>query len=522
MAIDSRSWTEPAWARRVPWRSLLVWLLVVAATTAVLRGLTPRVDKAHMALAFLLVVLAGSARAGRIVGLVVSVASFLTFNFFLIPPFHTFRVAEPLDWGVLGAFLITGSVAAELLHRQQRATAVAEQRAREIDRLAGLGAESLSVGRAEEAITAIARVIRSELPVEDARIRLRGDLEWAELVDGRLLADADDPTSDLVEVALAERRIVAVKRGGTYQRMPSDRALADILPLSDDFVELIVPLRVRDRTLGVLRLVDPAGLEFQETHVSFADALAYYAALAVERTRLAAEAARVAALREADRLKDEVLASLSHDLRTPLTSIRATANELRVEGEERAAVIEEEADRLNRLVTDLLDLSRLRVGGVPMELELNAAEDLIGAALQRIGSLPGSGDVQVRLPGGDLPVGRFDFVHSLRALTNLLENALRHSPDPGSVGIEVEQDRDGLRLRVLDRGPGVPARERSRLFEPFFRSASAAGGQGTGLGLAIARSVAEAQGGSVSYAPRPGGGSVFELRLPGARLEGIV
>ncbi|MGK7313424.1 MAG: ATP-binding protein [Candidatus Longimicrobiales bacterium M2_2A_002] len=504
----------------MPWRSLVVWLLVVAAATAVLRGLAPRVDKAHMALAFLLVVLAGSARAGRVVGLVVAVASFLTFNFFLIPPFHTFRVAEPLDWGVLGAFLITGGVAAELLHRQQRATAVAERRAQEMDRLAGLGAESLSVGRAEEAIAAIVRVIQSELPVGDARIRLRRDLEWREVVDGGLLTTPEDPRSELIGVALRERRIVAVRRDDTSQLMPVHSTLADVLPLSGDFVELIVPLRARDRTLGVLQLMDGEGLAFQETHVSFADALAYYAALAAERTRLAAEAAHVEALREADRLKDAVLASLSHDLRTPLTSIRATANELRVGGEERAAVIEEEADRLNRLVTDLLDLSRLRAGSVAMELEVNAAEDLVGAALQRVGSVPGSDAVRVQLPPGELPVGRFDFVHSLRALTNLLENALRHSPDVGSVEVEVEQDAAVLHIRVLDRGSGVSAPDRGRLFEPFFRSASAAGHQGTGLGLAIARSVAEAQGGSVRYEPRPGGGSVFELLLPGASVEG--
>lgn len=506
----------------MPWRSLVVWLLVVAATTAILRGLAPRVDKAHMALAFLLVVLAGSARAGRVVGLVVAVASFLTFNFFLIPPFHTFRVAEPLDWGVLGAFLITGGVAAELLHRQQRATATAERRAQEMDRLAGLGAESLSVGRAEEAIAAIVRVIRLELPVGDARIRLRRDLEWREVIDEELLTDPGDPRSKLIGGALREQRIVAVRRDGTSQLMPAHSTLADVLPVSGDFVELIAPLRARDRTLGVLQLMDEEGLAFQATHVSFADALAYYAALAAERTRLAAEAAHVEALREADRLKDAVLASLSHDLRTPLTSIRATANELRIEGEARGAVIEEEADRLNRLVTDLLDLSRLRAGSVAMDLEVNAAEDLVGAALQRVGSVPGAGGVRVQLPQGELPVGRFDFVHSLRALTNLLENALRHSPDSGSVEIEVEQDAEGLRIRVLDRGSGVSVSDRDRLFEPFFRSASAAGHQGTGLGLAIARSVAEAQGGTVRYRPRSGGGSIFELRLPGASVGGAL
>lgn len=467
-----------------------------------------------MALAFLLLVLAGSARRGRFLGLVVSVASFLAFNFFLIPPFHTFRVADPLDWGVLATFLVTGGVAAELLHRQQRATEVAERRAREIDRLAALGAESLSVARAEEAVAAIARVIRAELPVQTAAILLRDDVEWTQGVSTELVLDAREAGRELVDKAMRERKIVAVKRDGPSVQPLAEQSLASCLAHGSDLVEILVPLRVRDRTLGVLRLVNPEGLLFREAHVSFADALAYYAALAVERVRLSAEAAHVEALREADRLKDAVLASLSHDLRTPLTSIQATASELRAEGDDRGAIIEEESERLNRLVTDLLDLSRVRAGSLPVELEVNAAEDLIGAALQRVAALPGADRVRVRIPEAQIPLGRFDFVHSLRALTNLLENALRYSPEPGSVEVEVSQTGDSLQICVLDRGPGVAHHDRDRLFEPFFRSASASGSQGTGLGLAIADSLARAQGGSVTYSDRPGGGSAFELALP--------
>jgi two-component system, OmpR family, sensor histidine kinase KdpD len=284
-------------------------------------------------------------------------------------------------------------------------------------------------------------------------------------------------------------------------------------------VQLIIPLRVRDRALGVLWLSNRQGLTFQEPRASFADALAYYAALAAERVRLAGEASQVEALREADRLKDAVLASLSHDLRTPLTSIRATAAELRVEGEERGAIIEEESERLNRLVTDLLDLSRLRAGSLRPELDLNAAEDLVGAALQQVAAIPGASAVQVQLPAGEIPLGRFDFVHSLRSLTNLVENALRYSP--GAVEIEVTQDGSELRIRVLDRGPGVPVADRERVFQPFFRSTSSRDPHGTGLGLAIADSLARSQGGSVTYRDRPGGGSIFELILQAAAPESL-
>lgn len=239
--------------------------------------------------------------------------------------------------------------------------------------------------------------------------------------------------------------------------------------------------------------------------------------LAADRVKLSEEAQHAAALREADKLKDAMLASVSHDLRTPLTSIRATAHELRLEGEPRGGLIEEEATRLNRLVANLLDLSQVRSGTLPLTIEVNAAEDLVGAALQQLAGTPGADGIRVELPvDGSIPMGRFDFVHTLRALTNLLQNALKHSPERGTVELRVAANEAWLAFDVMDRGDGVPVGDRERLFEPYFRSASSAGVQGTGLGLAIASSIARTQHGYVSYEPRPGGGSIFSLRVPAA------
>jgi K+-sensing histidine kinase KdpD len=348
-----------------------VWVLVAAATTVVLWTFRGSLDEAHFALAYLLVVLGASAREGRVVGLVMAVLCFLLFNFFLLPPLYTFVIEDPLAWWVLVAFLVTGTVAAELLHRAQRAVALAEQRAVEIERLAG-------------------------------------------------------------------------------------------------------------------------------------------------------EAKHVEALREADRLKDAMLASVSHDLRTPLTAIRATAAEIRASGNESAAIIEEEAERLNRFVTDMLDLSRIRANALPPEVEINAAEDLIGAALERVRALPGADNLRVMLPTEpSVPVGRFDFVQSLRALVNLLENALRHTPSDMPVELELRRHGGELVFEVRDRGPGVPTDLRERLFEPFQRGPSEAASVGTGLGLAIARGAARAQGGDVTFRAREGGGSVFALRLPAADVPGL-
>jgi two-component system sensor histidine kinase KdpD len=328
-------------------------------------AMRPMLEKVHVALILLLVVLGASAAGGRALGLVTAAASFLVFDLFFLTPYNTLRVANPLDWLVLVAFLATSIVAAQLLYRAQEEARSARERAAEIDRLA--------------------------------------------------------------------------------------------------------------------------------THA--------------------------AALSEADRLKDALLASVSHDLRTPLTTIKAMAHDLRSLGDERSEIIEQEADRLNRFVADLLDLSRLSAGALPLHVELNAVDDLLGALVQRVEPSLGPKRLQVTLPPGDaLLVGRFDFVQALRALANLVENAGKY--DRSDAPIEVTAVRDGseIAVSVADRGPGVPSEAVARLFEPFRlpNGGPPDAGRRAGLGLSIARRVAEAQGGRVTYAPRPGGGSTFTLYLPAA------
>ena len=517
MAIDSSSMAEGRRREVLPARELLLWLPLLAGCTVVLWLFRDVLHEAHMALAYLLVVLAGSARNGRAMGAVLAVAAFLTFNFFLLPPFYTLAIEDALDWWILLAFLITGGVAAQLFHQAQSALEMAERRAREIDRLSALGAESLAGPRAADAVDAIARVIRAELGITGVQIVTIEEGTGEPTVLAQTPDDARAPARpDLIRLTMREGCIVGVGADGTARLAPHDRDLSWLLGHSGRYVGAMIPLRVHDRTIGFLGLDDPSGLGRDEHQAAFGDTLVYHAALAVERVRLASEAEHVAALREADRIKDALLASVSHDLRTPLTTIRALGAELRETGDERAAVIEEEAERLNRLVTDLLDLSRIRSGGLPIETEIVAAEDLVGAALQRLRGVAGVDRVRVHLPAGDvLPLGRFDFVQTLRALANLLENALRHSAGT-YVDLDVIEEEGTLVLRVMDRGPGVPEAERQYIFDPFFRGKSRPGADhgGAGLGLAIANSVAAAQGGTITYEPRFGGGSTFELRLP--------
>ena len=242
--------------------------------------------------------------------------------------------------------------------------------------------------------------------------------------------------------------------------------------------------------------------------------------LSAERVRLIADAQHAEALREADRLKDALLASVSHDLRTPLTTIKALAHDLGALGDERTEIIEHEADRLNRVVADLLELSRLNAGALALRIEVNAVDDLIGALLQQVEPALPTRRIEIRLPEDEpFLVGRFDLVHTLRILVNLVENAAKYSPATAPIEIDAARDGATLRISVGDRGPGIPPGEADRVFEPFYRPpGSPPDIGGAGLGLSIARRLAEAQDGHLAYMPRAGGGSLFTLTLPAAEL----
>lgn len=560
---------------RVGYATWAAGALTLIIATLLLLLLRERLDKAHVALVYLLVVLGGSAAGGRTLGIVLSGAAFVAFNFLFLPPYHTLVIADPFDWLVLIAFLATGIVAAQLLYRAQREAALARRRTMEVDRLAALGAETLSAGRADAALGAIARVIRETVDVGECEIYVLPDDAPP---SGRAWGGATIPSTDntppptvhlaaRITTALAEcdglDAVSGVGGGGARQQdipplvavvAQEGHALAEYedgssrviasrgtrhLPVgygndSRELRALLLPLSAHERTVGVLRLSDPRAVRLDPTRQRYLEALAYYAALGVERSRLAAEAERASALREADRLKDSLIATVSHDLRTPLTTIRGLAHDIAAsdEGDERALMIEEEVDRLNRFVADLLDLSRLNAGGIPLHLEVNAAEDLMGACIQRVIGVSREHEIRATLdPDAPILFGRFDLGQSIRILSNLLENACKYAPAGAPVDFTVRREPapaassmlgDVLAFRVADRGVGVPPAEESRIFAPFYRPPGAPADVGSaGLGLAIARGLAEAQSGSLTYERRPGGGSVFILRVPAVDLDAL-
>jgi two-component system sensor histidine kinase KdpD len=483
--------------------------VVTALVTMLLLAWRERLDKAHVALFYLLVVLAGTAVEGRAVGLTLAGVTFFLFDWLFLPPYGTLTVANPLDWLVLLAFLLVSGVVAEMLHRLTVEATAARERTAEVDRLAQVGAESLNVAHADQALTTVTDSIRTTLRVGTCQIHLPAKPQQP----------GDERPDSVVQWVAEQGRAALRLADGTMHltggpELPVDRI--------DSARALFLPLQVRGRTVGVLELAADRPLELPPAHQRYLAALAYYAALGVERSRLETEAREVEAFREADRLKDVLLASVSHDLRTPLTTIKALAHDLRLV-DDRALVIEEEADRLNRLVVNLLDLSRLQGHALPVNVEVNAIDDLLGAMAQQVAGLLGARPLPIQLEdGGTLLVGRFDFVHALRILANLVENANKYAPLGTPIEVAARRRGAEIEITVSDRGPGIDPSETEHVFEPFYRAPGLPPDTaGTGLGLAIARQLARVQGGELSYRPRAGGGSVFTLTLPATDLPAV-
>lgn len=499
----------------------LILGVVAAATTVLLVLLRETLDKSHIALIYLMVVLVGTSLAGGRAGAVLAVVAFFAFNFFLLPPYHTLRVSDSRDWLVLLAFLLASLVAAEMLARAQRQTTLAQHRSEEIDRLSNLGAEMLSAGKAEDALTGISDVLRTTLGLgscevysvagSTCRLISRTPAEKVERSPSR---------SDEMFDYIVQRNAIALERtDGAVHVIESNGGVENEFALTQrDARVVVIPLLVRDQVVGLLRLAHPERVYLDEAQRRFMKALAHYAALGLERIRLTAEEERASALQAASEVKDAFMAAVSHDLRTPLTTIKGMAHEINASGDARAALIESEADRLNDLVADLLDLSRLNAGALLLEIEVNTVDDLIGTALARMAGLARAKDIVVTSAGNDVLVGRFDLPHSVRALVNLAENALKYSPAETTVEIGAQQAGDYLVIEVSDRGEGVPDLVAARIFDPFVR-ANEGGAPGAGLGLAIAQRLAAAQGGVVRYENRTGGGSTFSLWLPAAGIS---
>lgn len=447
------------------WRSGLATATVaVALTTAAVFGLREIAPVVSLGVVYLLGVVAVSTLWGLRLGLLTALASTLAFNFFHIPPTGELTIARSEDWVALAVFLIVAAMASSLAELARNRAAEADARRREADLMAELAPILLGGLSVEAALPSAARRLSTALDLRSAAIE-RGE---APAVAGRLnlaLSDGGERTGTLV--------------------VPAD------LP-----AELAERLRLR-----------------------IAPALQALLAAAIERERLTRGAVETEALRRSDEIKTALLRSVSHDLRSPITAIRAASEALAspsLDAEDRAeleAAIASDAQRLSRLVDNLLTLSSLRSGTAEPRWDWCSVEELVDAAADELGSRRDALEIAID-PG--LPLIRADGAQLERAFANLLANAVRYAGTE-KVSVAARTVSGRVVVSVADRGPGIPAAELDRVFEPFYRGQQDGPGSahpGSGLGLAIVRGFVEANGGIVRAESLPGQGTTFVVELP--------
>jgi two-component system, OmpR family, sensor histidine kinase KdpD len=430
----------------------------------------------NAAMLYLLSVVAAAVVGGLPGGLIASFLSFLGLNFFFTPPLRNFAVAKGEDLLALFAFLIVSVLVATLL------------------------------------TNALAERTRAEQGEDEARLLYR--------ISSRLLGGTPLPTAlkqfanDMVELfSLAGAEVSTLGLGALDLTASAGAAPSSGGPGT------VVPLRTERGTFGQVTIYPRPGGRFEERQLELAAAFAGQLALAVEAAILAEKTRRSQAQAESNRVRAALFSSVTHDLRTPLAAIKAGATSLLdadvvfddAQRRDLLTTIAEESDRLNRLISNLLSLSRLRAGALVQEKTAAPVEDVIEAAVARLRKRGGTIVVD---DNADLPLVPMDLLQIDQVVSNLLENALRFTADGVPVEISAKATDGSVEVAVADHGPGIRPEDRERVFQEFFRGDAAGDGGGVGLGLAIARAIVEAHGGTMWVAETPGGGATVGFRLP--------
>ncbi len=500
--------------RLAPLRGYAAALAAVALFSVVIGAIEARAHVANISMLYLMAVLAAATLLGRGPAITASIVSFLAFNWFFVEPIHTLRVADPNEWFALVLFLVTAVVTSQLAADQRDRAREAADRARDATLLFEV-ARVLGEPDLDRALVAVAERLRQGLRVtgvvvelEDGGVEHRttaGDvaaLERAEI--GSLAAWIPSPRS---ATGAGARWIRVMNPHGSSTSTRDERVHA-------------VPLQAGGRRIGTLAIIR-ALPEAHSADDRILTSVATQLAGAIERSRLRQRATDAEILRRADELKNALLGAVSHDLRTPLASIVASAGSLRqtdvhwtdAERESFLSDIEHEARRLSRIVSNLLDLSRMESGTLHPERSWYDLAALIDDVVGRLRPVTEEHRLEVHVPE-DLPPISLDYVEIDQVLSNLIENAARHTLPGTAITVSAAIEGGQAIVEVQDDGPGVPKEALDRVFEPFFRGSSGGAPRGTGLGLAVARGLVEAHGGQISVRNRPEGGAVFRFTLP--------
>ena len=484
-------------------RAYLGSLAFVAVSLGIAQLLHQMLGLASVAMAFLTAVLVSAVVYGLWPALFASFASVLAYNFFFLPPLYTFTIADPENVAALFFFGVTAVIASNLTARVRAQAIVARQRARTTEELYQFSRKLAGAANLDDLLWATVHQIALMLKVRVVILLPE---------NGTVAVRAGFPPEDSLDAA----DLAAAK--WSWERNHVAGRGSDTLPGAK---RLFMPMNTGRGAVGVVGIdSDEPGPILTPDQQRLFDALADQAALAIERVNLVEDVDRARLIAETDRLRAALLTSISHDLRTPLASILGSATSLSeaLDASTRLSLIrniQDEAERLNRFIGNLLDMTRLESG--PLRLRTGAIElsDAIGSALRRASKILAEHRTQVMLQQ-DLPMLDLDEVLFEQVLFNLLDNAGKYAPTGSLITIKAWQDGGSVVVQVLDEGPGIPPADLERVFDKFYRVGGADRRRaGTGLGLAICRGFVEAMHGSITVnnrTDRPG--AAFTMRLP--------
>lgn len=486
--------------------------MVVAALLVGL-ALQRTLGVSDIALVFLTAVLASAVTYGLWPALFASFVSVLAYNFFFLPPLYTFTIADPENVLALFVFAIIAIIASNLTGRVKAQALTAQQRAKMTEDLYLFSRKLAGVIQLDDLLWATAHQIAQML-----RVRVVLLLPVGETVEVR----AGFPPEDMLD----EADLAAAK--WTWQHAQAAGRGADTLPGAK---RLFLPMKTGRGTVGVIGVDrDAPGPLLSPDQRRLLDALSDQAALAIERINLVGDVDRTRLAAETERLRNALLTSISHDLRTPLASILGSATSLRSyrnslddkAQDELTRTIQEEAERLNRFIANLLDMTRLESGSVQSRNESVDVGDVVGSALQRATKVLAHHKVSLEM-AAELSMARGDPVLLEQVLFNLLDNAAKYTAPGTLITISVRGDDGRITLQVADDGPGLPDDAPERVFDKFYRvHAGDRQRAGTGLGLSICRGFVEAMGGTITAANRPNrNGAVFTIVLPTAESAAV-
>ena len=470
-------------------KATIVWrygiaLALIAAITAFYKHFF-HVNPTTVALSLLILILLVSAYWGFRIALVIAVVATAAFNFFFLPPYGTFTIADPQNWVALLAFLITAMVASNLAERVRREAAQANRRRTEVERLYAFSQSLLTAESTMELVNKVPLFVANTFGISGAAL---------------LVAATDTVYRSNPRVSIDAGRLKTTFARGE--------------PSTDKGISYI-PLRIGVRTSGALAIT---GDSLSRESL---DAIGSLIGIAIERVRAVDEVTKSRALQENEKLRSALLDSVTHEFRTPLTGIKASVTTLlsnydlnESQRQELLTVINEETDRLDRLVGEAAEMAQLDSGMFKLQKSQHSIGEAINVALEDTKSALPNHPVEVELPA-DLPPVPMDFNRIREVLLHLIENAAKYSAPGSPIRITAVQERGRLVTSVADRGPGIDSFEQALIFDKFYRGRNQQyASQGTGMGLAICKTIVEAHGGTIGVVSQVGSGSVFSFSLP--------